>query len=346
MAEYNWNDPSNIITAPNQQQVDALLALLLSGSGSSSPSVLPAVRFSLNAAYWLDVPTAKWAANRDKYPSLSEQYRKLLDELVRTFTGAGVGVILDLHWNDDVTEQQGMALRSADQADPTSTGDSVEFWSSLAQRYGHNELVMYELYNEPFVADYTTWLQGGGGGGFEGMQQMYDAVRQHTPNVVIVAGAANYAYDAESLVRFEQDVSPSNVLYNLHPYMGPYQKDDPSKNIDGYEARVDRVLEGTGRPLIITEFGQYCCAADGACYLYDGVYDGDAMGFTEAVLTVNVKYGVSWTAWAWRPNGGQGECLQPDANDGVALYDPSRHSGGGADWSALFPKFYGLVTSQ
>jgi len=338
MADYNWSDPAKLITTPNQAQVDALLAHL---SSTSNPAVLPTVRFSLNAAYWLDVETPMWAANRASYPNLSEQYRTLVDALISVFTGKGVVVILDLHWNDDVTEQQAMALRASDNSG--NTGDSVQFWSDLAQRYGGNDLVMYELYNEPFVADYQVWLDGGNG--YEGMKNMYDAVRQHTNNPVVLAGSANYAYDAESLVSFEQDVQPYNIVYNLHPYMGPYQKDDASKNINGYESRVERVLDGTGRPLIITEFGQYCCTDNGACYLYSGVFDNKQMGFVEAVLTVNQRYDVSWTAWAWRPNGGSGDCIQPDANDGTALYDSSLHQNQGADWKTLFPQFYGIATS-
>lgn len=345
MAQYNWADPSNLIVAPNPAQVEALLALLL--DGKSNDAVLPTVRFSLNAAYWLDVETSAWKVNRATYPGLSRQYHELLDELVESFTGAGVAVILDLHWNDDVTEQRAMALRAADweAAGNGATGDSVAFWDSVAQRYGGNPLVLYELYNEPFDSGhgYDSWLNGGNG--YEGMRPMYDAVRAHTTNPIVLAGQLNYAYDAESLVRFEADVSPTNVLYNLHPYMGPYQKDDSAKNIDGYEQRVERVLTGTGRPLIITEFGQYCCAADGACFLYPGQYDGQDMGFTQAVLTVNMKYGVSWTAWAWRPNQGAGQCLQPDANDGTSLYNAANHDGEGANWNRLFPLFYDVVTS-
>jgi len=337
MADYNWSDPSNIITTPSQTQVQGLLDLL----AESGNDVMPTVRFSLNAAYWLDVETSAWAANRASYPNLSQQYRTLLDRLVDIFTAQGLVVILDLHWNDDVSEQQAMALRD----DGTrSTGDSVTFWSQLAERYGSNPLVWYELYNEPFASSYSTWLDGGNG--FEGMRPMYQAVRAHTDAPIVIGGQANYAYDAESLVSFEQEVRPVGVVYNLHPYMGPYQAGDPTKNIDGYEERVQRIIDGTGRPLIITEFGQYCCPADSACYLYDGTFEGSSMGYVEAVLNLNQRYDVSWTAWAWRPNSqGGGDCNQPDMNDGAELINSDDYNGQGANWSRLFPLFYGTVVS-
>jgi len=328
---------SKLITTPNVDQVQGLMNLL----ANPGPNVLSTVRFSLNAAYYLDVETEAWAANRASYPNLSEQYRTLLDNLVQVFTDAGLVVILDLHWNDDVTEQQAMALRDTD----GTTGDSIQFWEALAQRYGDNHLVWYELYNEPFASNYQDWKLGGNG--YEGMQPMYEAIRRFTPYPIVIAGQRNYAYDADSLVSFVREVQPQGVVMNLHPYMGPYQAGDPSKNIDGYEQRVQQVLDQTGLPLIITEFGQYCCPADSACYLYSGQYDGDNMGYVEAVLTVNLKYDVSWTAWAWRPNiAGNGDCNQPDANDGNQLYNSDNYGGNGANWSRLFPQFFGVVTSQ
>ena len=39
-------------------------------------------------------------------------------------------------------------------------GDSVLFWEALASQFGDNELVWYELYNEPHHSSYETWLNG------------------------------------------------------------------------------------------------------------------------------------------------------------------------------------------
>jgi len=46
-----------------------------------------------------------------KYPKLHEQYRTMISKMVDFFTELGAVSILDLHWNDDDTEQQSMALK-------------------------------------------------------------------------------------------------------------------------------------------------------------------------------------------------------------------------------------------
>lgn len=69
-------------------------------------------------------------------------------------------------------------------------------------------------------------------------------------------------------------------------------------------------VQATGMPSIITEFGQFCCPTNGACYNYNGTYDGEKMGYDEAIMTVAKKYNVSWTPWSWRPGGGNGHNCQ------------------------------------
>ena len=56
-------------------------------------------------------------------------------------------MILDLHWNSDDIEFKGeMAMRGKE-----GVGDSVEFWESVASQFSDNELVFYELFNEPHL---------------------------------------------------------------------------------------------------------------------------------------------------------------------------------------------------
>jgi len=53
--------------------------------------------------------------------------------------------------------------------------------------------------------------------------------------------------------------------------------------------------------MINTAFGQFCCPTHGECATYNGIYDNQHMGYNEAILTINQKYGVSWTASDWTP---------------------------------------------
>ncbi|HVH99620.1 MAG TPA: cellulase family glycosylhydrolase [Enhygromyxa sp.] len=335
---YDWNDPSQIITTVDTAQTDAITGFFV-GAGST---VMPAVRIAITACYVLDVVTSQWQSNNDKYPNLSAQYNELLSGLIDTFTQKGVVVILDLHWNDDVTEQQPMALKSTP---ATPTGDALDFWTTLAERYGGNDRVFFELYNEPFGIDYDTWLNGGSGTNgveYRGMKELYQAVRQATNNPVLIGGT-NWAYADYGnqgftdiyIEGFVRDVTPTNVLATLHPYQGHGQGVEKTPEL---LAELIEAIQGqAGVPIVLSELGQYCCPDDGACSNYDGTYNGTAMGYVQAVFEVAQSYGVSWTPWAWRPNAGA-DCTQPDVNDNLAL--ASSTGSGGADFASLFPTYY------
>jgi len=73
----------------------------------------------------------------------------------------------------------------------------------------------------------------------EGMLQMREAVRKFSDSVLVIAGAQDYAYDAESLIELDKLLSDDKaIMYNFHPYMGQYQAGDKKKNADGFEAII------------------------------------------------------------------------------------------------------------
>ena len=321
-AKYSWATPGSLLSL-DTAFVDNILNNML----PAPAGVQPTLRIGLTAAYWLDQPTSAWSGNRDRYPNLAAQYRALITSLVNYVTSKGVVAIMDLHWNDDVTEQQPMALAT----------NSLAFWSAMGSAFGSNPFVWYELYNEPHVESYAAFKDGDAT--YAGMIPMYSTLRNlNVRGLVLIAGQADYAYDSASLVRLQADVpSLQGVVWVAHPYMGPYQAGDPIKTATGFDTLASAVL-ATGRPLFLTELGQYCCAANGACYAYPGSFNGVAMGYVEAVFTIAKTRGVSWTIWAWR--GAGGNCNGPDANDGTGLYSAAAHSGQGADYVTLFPKYY------
>ena len=65
-----------------------------------------------------------------------------------------------------------------------------------------------------------TWLSGSGTA--TGVLQLLAAVRKHSNNPAVIAGAAGYAYDAASLIGLDANLTAmgeSNVVYNFHPYV-------------------------------------------------------------------------------------------------------------------------------
>jgi len=85
----------------------------------------------------------------------------------------------------------------------------------------------------------------------------------------------------------------------------------------------------------MTEFGQFCCESDGACYCYPGTWNDVTMGFNEALMTISTELGVSWTPWSWRP-ATSGDYQTHECQDmnnspsATVLAVPS--AGLGADW--------------
>eukprot|EP00041_Stephanoeca_diplocostata_P015625 m.299096 g.299096 ORF g.299096 m.299096 type:complete len:451 (-) comp20103_c0_seq1:333-1685(-) len=338
----NFKDFRNVITSTNDEQINAITQQLLKAKNSA---VHPIVRIPMTASYWLNITTDASKANMEKYPELSGQYQTLIKKLVHNYTSAGVTVLLDLHWNDDDTEQQPMALKSP-RSDGSPTGDALEFWDSIAQTFGSNALVFYELYNEPHLSstseDTETWMNGNTQ--YAGMLEMLAMVRKHAPtSMVVVAGATSFAYDSTSLLVLDdklQSMGETHVLFNFHPYMGPNQAGDSTKCPMGFEAHLQK-LTSTGRPTIVTEFGQACCSTNGACESCPGAYNGTAMGYDEQIAVIARAYGASWLPWSWRPAaaGAGNACMDLNGGNanGTALVHPT--DGKGADWATLWEKY-------
>ena len=287
-ANYNHNDPENIITELNTEQADAAIGYLTEVKG---PGVMPTFRVPLCASSWLGVETDAAKSAMSKYPDLGGQYQTLISSLVTRFTEAGIVVILDLHWNSDDIEQSPMALQAGEKV-----GGSIEFWESVAAKFKDNELVFYELYNEPHLTtDQSDDIYLNGDDTYVGMLQMIEAVRKHSPDqVLVIAGAREWAFDNTSLIELDSKTDEELIVYNYHAYMNPANP-KALKNADSLEAYIQEIQSKTDKPAILTEFGQFCCATNGSCGLFEGTWDGKDMGYAEAVVTIAETYGVSWT---------------------------------------------------
>ena len=142
-------------------------------------------------------------------------------------------------------------------------------------------------YNEPYIGTVDVWMNGDSK--TAGMLEMLAAVRKHTQNPAVIAGAAAYAYDSASLVQLDAHLKAqgeANVMYNFHPYMGAPQAGDLTKCPDGFEHHVKNIMDSTDKPVIVTEFGQACCPTHGACERCSAQWNGTTMGFVDAFLRV------------------------------------------------------------
>jgi len=205
------------------------------------------VRISTNQDFWL----------------ASSAYAATIDQQIAWATQVGMGVILDLHWNNG--GQQNMADRN-----------SITFWSQVAARYKNNAWVMFELYNEPHDITWSQWLSGDAT--FAGMQNMYDAVRAAGASNVVLVGGLNWAFDLSG-VSSGYKVTGTNIAYATHPY------DYAGKQLADWPAAFGNLA--ATYPVVMTEFGQYCAT---------NTYVSDLLTYAESI-------GVHWTAWAWYVSG-------------------------------------------
>lgn len=213
------------------------------------------VRIALNQSFWLQ----------------GTGYPETVDQQVQWAEGAGLDVILDLHWSD---RGQGGTAAQQRMADT----NSKTFWGQVAEKYKGDGRVQFELYNEPHDVTWDVWQNGGpSGDGFTvvGMQELYDTVRAAGANNLVIIGGLQNAYDLTGVPSHR--IKGYNIAYATHPYDFPNKQPSNWPRDWGYLASSD--------PIVVTEFG----VISGSC---DTTYYSSLIQYADQV-------GASWTAWAW-----------------------------------------------
>ena len=149
------------------------------------------VRIPLNEACWLGI-------NGVAPQYAKTNYRRAIDAEIRHLEKADIVPILDLHVvvpRDFTVRPHVWGLRPM-----PDTGHAVPFWRSLAQRYGHDRGVVFDLYNEPNTVSWHCLRDGCliTKDAFDdsvpsyravGMQRLVSVIRQQgAGNVIMVAG--------------------------------------------------------------------------------------------------------------------------------------------------------------
>jgi len=265
------------------------------------------VRVALNQDYWLSDATL-----------YAPDYQSNIQQAVTWAEQAGLEVILDLHWSDrgDLTvPQAGGTFPGTTKYVPGDTpGYSVQqpmadvnsqtFWAQVAAVFGSDGHVFFELYNEPNGISWGAWLNGGevtvnGTTPFMavGMQELYDTVRSAGANNLVIIGGLNYAFDLSGVANYP--VKGYNIMYATHPYIS---KGSPSSWPGAFEYLTINNIA----PVIATEFGDTSTNCTGA--------------FDQELISAAAQPSIhmSWTAWAWYPDGCSYPALISDWN-----YDPT-----------------------
>src|SRR3954466_15727300 len=149
------------------------------------------VRIALNQDYWL--------SGAKLY---DPNYQATVDRAVKDAEGAGLDVILDLHWSDRGDWSAPLAgggqgkVGDSDQQQMADS-NSLKFWQEVASKYKGDGHVLFELYNEPHDINWATWLHGGMVAEYRavGMQDLYNTVRAAGADNLVIAGGTGWAFD-------------------------------------------------------------------------------------------------------------------------------------------------------
>ena len=254
-----------------------------------------AVRLPVDEQCWLGLPGIPAAYS-------GANYRRAIERYVSMLTSKGFAVILDLAGTgpgDELSANQEMMPDS----------HSLAFWRSAASAFRGNQLVLFDLFNEPWPdndadsnAAWQCWRNGGcmqpsqkGPHSYKavGMQQLVNAVRDSRARNIIIAEGIQYAETVDQWLKYHPHDPDDNLISSVHVYSF-----NDCSDLACYNGSMKRVAEDV--PMLIGEFGpnltvRYTNSLDNDC----PVHDIGKTSFDSTLLAWARRNGISWTAWSW-----------------------------------------------
>ncbi len=173
-----------------------------------------------------------------------------------------------------------------------NTAEAVEFFTRLAQSYGHTPNLIYEIYNEPL--DTTDWDRTVK----PYAETVIAAIRRVDPDNLIIVGTPSWDQHvdkaADNPIR-----GHSNILYALHFYAATHRGE--------LRHRAEYAIN-KGLPLILSEWGTVTYTGDGSV---DVASTHEWMRFAR-------RHGLSHLNWS-----------VSDKAEGASLFKPGASSHGG-----------------
>ena len=274
-----------------------------------------AVRIPLNEASWLGYQCAKnpAAPGTLSNPDPGSNYKGTVQQSVVDANAAGLYVILDLHWS--APNSGGIPLCPMTQNAMAASDHAPDFWRSVATTFKSSPAVIFELFNEPFVGEWSTTggasaalriRDGGTAANFmgptgtaalswslAGMQSLLDAVRSTGATNLVLVGSDSWSQQVADATA-TLPVDPAKQLGAAwHPYPIYYNGVPQARcvNLPACSATALAAAKATiaaGYPVVITEFGDTINPTPGA----NSPWSRILLPFADA-------NGISYLAWAW-----------------------------------------------
>jgi hypothetical protein len=282
------------------------------------------VRVPLNEDCWLGINDLPYGG------STSSDYQSAIEQFVSLLTTNGLSVIIDLHWAGPGTDQTNPTLGQIPMAD---ADHAITFWTSVASAFKSNGSVIFDLYNEPNITDWSCWVSGaaasancaqanGSAYAVAGMATMLQAVRNAgAPNIAILGGLA-YAQDFSmwvtsvksipSLAAPLNGISIENVAASWHAYdfNSAYTQCPSQYNLPPYSSQscataqefatssgITDVLSA-GFPVVIGEMGISAFSASTASN-FSATQLTALQSWLDAVMTYMEGQKQGYLAWSW-----------------------------------------------
>lgn len=258
----------------------------------------------------------KWKLNtiriamRDIHWLYNQQYKNVIDLVIKKFTENNYYIIIDLHLQGENIKQDNFLLRE----------HSKDFWMEVSKYYNYPN-IMFEIFNEPHNISPDVWWNGNDQ--YYGYKEILVEIRKHSNNICILGGL-DYSYQW-GFLKYHSNIlnellTFSNIILSSHPYgyrgapVGngegtnqiPYIVKYPTENFSG-DCTTGYTLPVVNKesygweesfgflkndfPMIATEFGldQEATAIQGGWYVQD-------------LLEYFKKKEIDFIGWAWVPD--------------------------------------------
>jgi endoglucanase len=274
------------------------------GSATISPSVVASmaswrganvVRVPLNEQCWLGIGV------QPQYGGAA--YQRAIEDYVAQLNRAGFLAVLDLHRN-----APGNA-KSLNQEQMPDRDHSIEFWRQVAQRFGRNGSVLFDLFNEPAPygeADtdraWACWRDGGcvlksanSGAPYvaAGMNELISAIRSTGARNVLIAGGIYWAEMLDRWLEFQ----PSDPMSNLAASFHAYSFNIRCAAIECYQTAVATVSSRV--PMLVGEIGPDLKIDYDHAHDHCAPADIGHTGFDETLFDWLDQHQISYTAWTF-----------------------------------------------
>jgi aryl-phospho-beta-D-glucosidase BglC (GH1 family) len=208
------------------------------------------VRLPINEDCWLGINGAPSGFSSATYQSTIVNYVNML-------SASGVASIIDLQW-----AAPGTTLSNA--LTPMPDADhSPSFWTSVADTFKSNGMVIFDLFNEPYpdsnadsTAAWTCLLNGGTCPGVSyataGTQSLVNAIRATGATNIIMVPGVQYTNALDSWLTYKPTDPLNNLAASWHSYAG-----QQCSTQSCWESMVQPVMSYV--PVIAGEIGENDC---------------------------------------------------------------------------------------